>query len=321
MAMFDLRGAELRSYKTSIEPPDDLPEFWTATLAAAREHAGAPILTPVATPLRLVETFDLTFPGFGGHPIRGWLHRPAGSTEPLPCVVEYRGYGGGRGLAHEGARWAMAGYVHVVMDSRGQGSSGLVGDTPDPNVGAPAQPGVMTRGVLHRDEYYYRRLFTDAARAIDAVRSLSMVDADRVAVAGASQGGGISIAAAALTPDLAGAVIDVPFLCDIRRATEISDREPYGEIVRYLKAHRDHTDAVFETLRYFDGAVLAGLGNSPALFSVALMDEVCPPSTVYAAYNAYAGPKEIREYPYNEHEGGQAFHELAAMTWLRDRLS
>src|SRR5262245_40470157 len=165
MVMFDLRGSELRAYKASIEPPDDLQEFWTATLAAAREYAGGPILTPVATPLRLIETFDLTFPGFGGHPIRGWLHRPAGRTEALPCVVEYRGYGGGRGLAHEGARWAMAGYVHVVMDSRGQGSSGLVGDTPDPNAGAPAHAGVMTRGVLDRDEYYYRRLFTDAARA------------------------------------------------------------------------------------------------------------------------------------------------------------
>lgn len=317
--MFDLRGAELRAYKSSLEPPGDLRQFWDGTLAEARAHGGAPSATPVATPLRLIETYDVTFPGFGGDPIRAWLHRPSGADAALPAVVEYRGYGGGRGLAHEGARWAMAGYAHVVMDSRGQGSGWSTGDTADPNTGPPAQPGVMTRGILDRDTYYYRRLFTDAVRAVDATRSLPGIDASRVAVAGASQGGGLSLAVAALVPDLVGAVVDLPFLCDIRRATEISDKDPYGEIVRYLKAHRDQTDAVFGTLRYFDGAVLATLATVPALFSVGLMDEVCPPSTVYGAYNAYAGPKEIHEYPYNEHEGGQAFHELVAMTWLAAR--
>jgi cephalosporin-C deacetylase len=322
MPMFDLRDAELRGYRTAVQPPPDLTEFWTGTLDAARVHDRAPTLTPVRTPLRLVETFDVEFPGYGGDPIKAWLHRPAGGDAgQLPAVVEYRGYGGGRGLAHEGARWAVAGYVHLVMDSRGQGSSGSPGDTADPNPGAPAHPGVMTRGILDRDTYYYRRLFTDAARAVDAVRSLPFVDPARVAVAGPSQGGGISLAAAALVDGLAGVVADVPFLCDIRRATEISDKDPYGEIVRYLKAHRDQTDAVFETLRYFDGAVLAGRASAPALFSVGLMDEVCPPSTVYAAYNAYGGPKQIREYAYNEHEGGGAFHEGVAMAWLAERLA
>ena len=232
MPMFDLSGAELRAYRTAAEPPPDLAEFWDGTLAAAREQGGAPTVTPVETPLRLVTTFDVEFPGYGGDPIKAWLHRPAGVDGPMPAVVEYRGYGGGRGLAHEGARWAMAGYAHLVMDSRGQGSSGSPGDTADPNAGAPAHPGVMTRGILDRDTYYYRRLFTDAARAVDAVRSLPFVDASRVAVAGASQGGGIALAASALVADLAGVVVDVPFLCDIQRATEISDKNPYGEIGR-----------------------------------------------------------------------------------------
>jgi cephalosporin-C deacetylase len=174
----------------------------------------------------------------------------------------------------------------------------------------------MTRGILDRDTYYYRRLFTDAVRAVDAARALPQVDATRVAVTGASQGGGMSLAVAALVPDLVAVMTDVPYLCDIRRASEIGDKDPYGEIVRYLKAHRDHVARVFETLRYFDAAVLATLATAPALFSVALMDEICPPSTVYAAYNAYAGPKEIREYAYNEHEGGGPFHQLAQLSWL-----
>ncbi len=47
------------------------------------------------------------------------------------------------------------------------------------------------------------------------------------------------------------------------------------------------------------------------------MDVTCPPSTVYAAYNAYGGDKRILEYAYNDHEGGGEQHEVAAADWLR----
>jgi hypothetical protein len=79
-------------------------------------------------------------------------------------------------------------------------------------------------------------------------------------------------------------------------ARRLLEYAPYAEIVRYLKTHRDHVDRVASTLAYFVGAVLARRASVPALFSVALMDQICPPSTVYAAYNAWAGPKEIRAW-------------------------
>ena len=123
---------------------------------------------------------------------------------------------------------------------------------------------------------------------------------------GGSQGGGISIAVAALVPDIAAAMPDVPFLSDFPRAITFVDSDPYGEIVRYLKAHRDHVERALATLSYFDVAILGRRASAPALFSVGLMDLICPPSTVYAAFNAYGGPKEIREYPFNDHEGGGA---------------
>ena len=197
-----------------------------------------------------------------------------------------------------------------MMDTRGQGSSWFIGETPDPDGdGAAAQAGFMTQGILDPATYFYRRVFTDAVRAVETIRTHAAVDAGRVAVAGGSQGGGISLAAAGLVADLAGVITDVPFLCDFPRSTTLVDTNPYGEIVRYLKAHRDHTELAMRTLSYFDGAVLARSAKAPALFSVGLMDDICPPSTVYAAFNAYGGPKEIREYPYNEHEGGQGFHD------------
>jgi cephalosporin-C deacetylase len=244
----------------------------------------------------------------------------------LPAVVEYIGYGGGRGLPHERFLYAAAGYAYFVMDTRGQGSAHTPGDTPDPGAGGdPQHPGFMTRGVLDPQTYYYRRVYTDAVRAVEAVRAHPEVDPTRVAVTGGSQGGGITIAVAGLVHDLVGAVPDVPFLCDFPRSTTLVDTDPYGEIARYLKVHRDHVDQVYRTLTYFDGAVLGQRATAPALFSVGLMDTICPPSTVYAAFNAYGdgagAEKEITVYPFNNHEGGQQFHDGVKLAWLAQRLA
>jgi cephalosporin-C deacetylase len=114
---------------------------------------------------------------------------------------------------------------------------------------------------------------------------------------------------------------DVPFLCDYPRAVQTAGRDPYLEIVRFLAQHRDKKEQVFETLRYFDGVNFARQAKAPALFSVALMDDICPPSTVYGAFNAYAGTdKSIEEYEFNNHEGGQAFQDRAQMIWLGKRF-
>ena len=321
MAQYDLPIDALRAYSPSLAVPDDFDAFWASTLADARSHALDATFTPVDTGLTLVDTYDVTYRGFGGSPVKAWLHLPAGATTPLPAVVKYLGYGGGRGLPHEDVLHAVAGHAFLIMDTRGQGSTWSVGETNDTgNDGAPAHPGSMTRGILDPTTYYYRRVYTDAVRAVEAVRAHPAVDGSRVAVTGGSQGGGISIAVAGLVPDLAGVAADVPFLCDFPRATTLIDSNPYGEIVRYLKAHRDHVELAFRTLAYFDGANLATRATAPALFSVALMDEICPPSTVYAAYNRYAGEKRIEEYPFNDHEGGGEFHDQVKLRWLAERL-
>jgi cephalosporin-C deacetylase len=323
MPQTDLPLAELRRYTPDLPAPEDLSEFWEGTFAEAGQWPLDASWTPVDSGLATVETHDVSFAGFGGSPVRAWLHLPARALRgdgPLPGIVQYQGYNGGRGLPHEHVFWASAGFAHLVVDTRGQGSGWTVGDTGDPVGSAAAQPGFLTRGVLSPEDFYYRRVYTDATRALEVLRGRPEVDGDRIAVTGISQGGGIALAVSALARGVWAVLPDVPFLCDFPRAARIAPGDPYGELVRYLKAHRDRVDPVFRTLSYFDAAVLARRSSAPALFSVALMDQICPPSTVFAAYNAYGGPKEITVYPFNDHEGGEAHQQREQLAWVRDRL-
>jgi cephalosporin-C deacetylase len=318
MAFFDMPLDQLRAYRPEREEPADFDHFWQTTLGEARAFPLDAQFAPLDYGLRTVETFDVTFNGYGGQPIKGWLQLPRHRSGPLPCVIEYIGYGGGRGFPNDWLLWSAAGYAHLVMDTRGQGSSWSKGDTPDPEPEGsnPHFPGFMTRGVLNPQTYYYRRVFTDAVRAVEAARAHPAIDAAQVAVTGGSQGGGIALATSGLVPDLVATMPDVPFLCHYRRATELTASHPYEEISRYCLTHRDKVDQVFATLAYFDGVNLATRARCNGLFSVGLMDEICPPSTVFAAYNHFGGAKDIRIWRYNHHEGGGSYQAVEKLRFL-----
>lgn len=308
----DMSEASLVAHRSTQTEPADFDAFWAQTLAEAARHPLAVTAirvtdAPGAAALTTLDVYDVTFNGFGGQPIRAWLRVPAGATEPLPAIVQFHGYGRGRGQAFENLLWASAGYAHFDMDVRGQGSGGATGVTPDDDGGArsgPQVPGFMTRGIESPGSYYYRRLYTDAVRAVAAARSLDLVDETRVGVMGTSQGGGIALAVAGLVPDLAAVVARVPFLCDFPRASVITNAMPYREIAQYLAVHRLSVTTVHETLSYFDGVNFAARATTPAVFTVGLMDAICPPSTVFGAFHRYAGPKDITVWQYNGHEGG-----------------
>lgn len=308
MPLFDFPLNELEVYRPSREEPTDFDAFWRSTLDV---RGSAPKFEPSESGLSTVDVWDVTFAGFGGHPIKAWFIKPRGATG-LPGVVTYIGYAGGRGLPHDWLLYSAAGYANLVMDNRGQGAMWVPGDTPDVPVGPldPQYPGFLTRGVLDPSTYYYRRLIADAVLAVDALREAPGVDASRVAVAGGSQGGGLALAVSGLRADVRAALIDVPFLCHWRRAMEVATEGPYPELVSYCAVQRLAAAKVMQTLSYCDGLNFAARATAPALFSVGLMDPVCPPSTVYAAYNHYSGPKRMVVWPHNGHEGGQT-HQIA----------
>jgi cephalosporin-C deacetylase len=320
MAFFDLPLNQLKTYKPKRDEPKDFDAFWTKTLLETRKHDLDATFKRIEVGLQTVETFDVTFNGYGGQPIKGWLLLPRHRTGKLPCVVEFIGYGGGRGHVTNWLLWSAAGFAHFIMDTRGQGSAWSKGDTPDlePEGSNPHFPGFMTRGILKPETYYYRRVFADGVRAVETAQTHDTIDANRIAVTGGSQGGGISIAVAALNSNVKIALPDVPFLCHYRRATQLTSAHPYEEIARFCVTHRDKVETVFDTLSYFDGVNFATRAKARALFSVGLMDEICPPSTVYAAYNHWKGKKDIRVYEYNHHEGGGEYQSVEKVKFLRE---
>lgn len=337
MPLFDLPLEQLRDYRSGVALPADFEAFWDDTLARSQSFPLKARFEPVENYLTVIDSFDVTFSGYEGAPIKGWLHLPANRSDVragsgLPVVVEFVGYSGGRGLVNQNTRWAQAGYAHFIMDTRGQGYGGTIGETPDPHpsAGGVAFTGVMTRGLNSREDYYYRRVYVDAFRAIEAAQSHPDIDPNRVVVTGISQGGGLAVAAAGLVAGRLDGVIaalpDVPFLQDFPRSIDMAARGPYPEIASFLGRHRDRYERALEVLAYFDGVNLARRATVQALYSVAQMDDICPPSTVFASYNNYgidnARPveKDIEVYRFNNHEGGQEAHWIRQLEYLQKVL-
>ncbi|TDE96066.1 acetylxylan esterase [Occultella glacieicola] len=326
MVQFDLPLEQLRTYRNPRPAPPGLAEYWDRTLEESRAAAGPVRTERVDAGLRTVTCDDVSFPGFAGEPVRAWWLVPDGVADPgtdggRPVVVEFLGYGGGRGLPHERLIWASHGFAQLVVDSRGQGGIWNTGDTPDPHGSAAGSVGLLTKGVDHPDHLYYRRLLTDAALAVDAVAHLPGADPSRIATVGHSQGGGLALAAAALNPAVAAVGARAPFLCGIARAVEVTDAEPYGDLARYLAVHRTRVEEVLAVLDHVDVSFLTPRLTCPTWISVGLADAICPPSGIFGAINAIeAVAPEVRTWPYGGHEAGGAHDDAHLAGWLADRL-
>jgi cephalosporin-C deacetylase len=322
MPWFDLSLDQLREYHTETAEPPDLDRWWQLRLDQARAKAREPELTRYEADIYApVEVYDAEFSGAGGDRIRAWYLRPAGAGGQTPLVVKFVGYGGGRGLPTEHTLLPAVGYSVFVMDTRGQGgrwTTGATGDHPEGQSGGPENAQVMTRGIGRPEDYYYTRLFTDAAMAVEVASELA--GAPRVAVSGHSQGGGLALAAAALAPQaVAVCHADAPFLCDIQRAITLAPEAPYTEVPEFLAHNVDLIPAALDTLRYVDCALLARRITARCLLSVGLMDTICPPSTVFAAYNEITAGKDISVHPFTDH-AVPAIHVERQLRHFRDFL-
>jgi cephalosporin-C deacetylase len=184
------------------------------------------------------------------------------------------------------------------MDCRGQN-----GQSQDTSIALEGQQmGWMTKGIRHPKTYYFRYVYADAVRALELLAQREEVDPTRLAITGISQGGGITLAVAALSQRPVLALPDVPFLCDYKRAISIAAGGPYPEIPNFLKAHPHLYDQTLRTLSYFDNLNLAPWITCRTAICNCLWDETCPPSTIFGVYNHITAQKEMEIYPFHKHE-------------------
>ena len=281
--------------------PADYRSYWDDGLADARSHPLEVRRRVVETRLATIEVADFSFTGAEGRAVTGWLRMPRNRSGPLPAVVHANGYGAGRLDPIDDLTWSAAGYVHLVLRTHGQGG----GET-----------GFLLKGITDPQRSYYRGVFLDGARAVEAVRSLDEVDPTRVAMIGNSQGGGIALGVGALVPDLVAVLAQAPFLTDAPVAVQRATSGPWCELREYLVEHPEHADAVANTLAYVDGVTSSRHATAPGWISAGLDDDICPAETARAAADAYASRIEFRAWPAAGHEAGGTADRTAALRVL-----
>ena len=296
MPSIDLPLEQLRQYKPSLYREIDFEPFWDETVAEALQQPVNAELFPYDLPARNLQCYAVRFDGYNGGRLAGWYVRPT-SAGRFPGVVWYHGYGGRAARPLDMLHLAAQGICVLSMDVRGQ--LGHSQDSLVTNEGSAA--GWMTKGIHHPRQYYFRFVYADAIRALELLAHRDEVDAQRIAVNGTSQGGALSLAVAALSEPML-ALADVPVLCDFRRAVAITPAGPYPEIARYLQVHPRMHEQTFRTLSYVDCINLAPWIKARTVIGCSLCDDICPPSTVFAAYHHLGGEKQIEVYPFHPHE-------------------
>jgi cephalosporin-C deacetylase len=278
--------------------------FWDAGLREMRAVNSKVDLVPSRFKTSFADCFDLYFTGVGGSRVHAKYLRPKKASKPHPAVVFFHGYSGSAGDWMGYLPYAAQGFSVAALDCRGQG-------------GKSQDLGVVTgntyRGHIIRgldDEprkLLFRQIYLDTAQIAKIVMEMPEVDPKRVGATGQSQGGGLTLACAALEPRIKLAAPVFPFLCDYKRVWDMDLAvNAYEEIRTYFRLfdpRHERENEVWTKLGYIDCQHLAKRVKAEVLMGIGLMDQVCPPSTQFAAYNKIRSKKSLVIYPDFAHEG------------------
>jgi cephalosporin-C deacetylase len=317
MPTVDLPLCELETYRGRNPRPADFDDYWERGLAEMRRLDPRVELVPAELDPGFAECFHLYFDGVGGARVHAKYIRPRRPRGRHPALLEFHGYTGDSGDFAPKLGWAAAGFSVAALDCRGQGGS----SEDRGGVRGPTQSGHIVRGLEDGpDKLLFRQIFLDTAELARIVMGFEDVDPDRVGARGASQGGGLTLACAALEPRVRRIAPVYPFLCDYQRVWEMDlAKDAYHELRQFFR-HRDPThgriEQWFERLGYIDVQHLAPRIRAETMMAVGLMDTICPPSSQFAAYNKITSPKSRVVYPdfAHEHLPGWSDRELAFFT-------
>ena len=308
--LFDMPYEDLPLYEGTNPRPDDFDLYWDRSLAVMQAIDPQVKIVPASFETDFAACYHLTFTGIGGARIYAKLLKPKKIHQPGPAVVMFHGYSGNSGDWFSKLPYVAQGYTVAAMDCRGQG-----GKSEDPGgVQGWTLNGHIVRGLDNDpNNLLYRSIFLDAAQLAGIVMDMDEVDETRVGATGGSQGGGLSLACAALEPRIKRAAPMFPFLSDYQRVWEIDqDVNAYQELrdwFRRFDPRHQREQEVFTQLGYIDVQHLAFRIQAEVMMAVGLMDEICPPSTQFAAYNKIKAPKSLVIYPDYGHEDLPDIHD------------
>jgi len=261
-------------------------------------------IVPAKFTAALADCFDMSFTGVGGARIHAKYLRPKASQKPHPAVVIFHGYSGNAGDWFDKLAWVAQGVSVFALDCRGQGGfsqdrGGVTGTT---------LRGHIIRGLDDApQQMLFRQIFLDTAQLAGLAMQMPEVDPQRVGATGGSQGGGLTLACAALEPRIKLAAPVFPFLCDYQRVWEMDlATGAYEELRTYFRQFdplHQREPEIFTKLGYIDCQHLAPRIRGEVLMVTGLMDQICPPSTQFAAYNKITAKKNMAIYPDYGHEG------------------
>ena len=312
MPLIDKPLDELRTYAGRNPCPDDMDAYWDAALVEMAAVDPQVELRPAAFQAPFAECFDLFFTGVGGSRVHAKYLRPEAPAAKHPAVLQFHGYSGNSGEWQDKLALVNGlGVAVAALDCRGQ----FGGQSQDlASVLGTTFRGHIIRGLEDPDprKLAFRQIYLDTAQLAHVVAGLPEVDANRMGAMGGSQGGGLTLACAALAPDLIRRAAPVfPFLCDYQRVWEMDLAEgAYEELRQYFRSYdplHEHEAEILTKLGYIDVQHLAKRIKGEILMAVGLMDRICPPSTQFAAYNKIKSPKKVIIYPDFGHEGLPGF--------------
>ncbi|MGD6817432.1 acetylxylan esterase [Metabacillus sp. 113a] len=315
MELYKQKLNEWNTYFPPLTKQDDFEFFWQEALEESKK---IPLMAEdgkINYPIRQANVYKVIYRGMDGTPIHSYLLLPD-TPKPHPCIIRFHGYGGSKGSPAQYMHWLIQGYAVLAVDCRGHGETGDSASYSRGHAGSWA-----TMGLGNKREYYYFRVYTDAIRAVDFIMNHPAIDPNRVAVMGASFGGGISLAIAALDERPCLFIADVPNMCHIELALEQKLEGSLTYIESYLNKYPDRTDKVLTALSYFDHLNFADRIKRHIRISVSLKDVICPPLSVMAVYNRIQSQKSLLVYPYSGHDiAAHPQHVDSTIEWIAKHL-
>jgi cephalosporin-C deacetylase len=304
---------QLEKYQGATPRPADFDEYWETALSEMHAIDPKIELIPADFQVPFAECFDLYFTGTKGARIHAKYLRPKNTKQPHPAVVQFHGYTGNCGDWHSKLNYVAAGYTVAALDCRGQG--GLSEDVG--GIKGTTYKGHIIRGLDDDNPHnlLFRDIYLDTAQLAGIVMSMPEVDENRVGAMGGSQGGGLTLACVSLEPRVKLAAPVFPFLSDYKRVWDMDlAAGAYEELKTYFRQfdprHLRETE-IFTKLGYIDIQNLTKRIKAEVLMGVGLMDNICPPSTQYAAYNKITSKKQTIIYPDFGHEGLPGFDDMS----------